>query len=475
MNNAQIMFCYFCALMATMILLGSQPCFAQNSEGSDSEVIQLLNPWWAEALQASRRIQAGQASAAIKAGELDAAQAAYYPTLRASTEGGPSKTKLWNEKGPVTPESKTEWNAQVGLNASLNLYNGVTQLRVAAAKNGVQAGNLELESTQASLATGMARELVTIWRQWRSLVESESLLAQAQVLQKIAQRKQKSGFLGTKELLEADRETVRSQSERNAATASLENRIALFNSRYRLASTPLQVTQLAAFEKLLEQLAERSRTLAAENAPAQQLENRSLDLRRSQLELATSEIQQTIARRERFGLSLDALAGVSNRFLDTVNTPEAARALAPERNLNLYAQLSLSVNVFAPQASATAEVARLRTQQAVVLEAQQKDDIALFLLNIKQQWPILMESQEFNSKLVTMSEDLRSKNTRLFEAGEIDTFLVIAGQKELALQKQALSAAQARIYDLALRQSAAFELGLVLSGDTPDTVGNIIP
>ena len=158
-----------------------------------------------------------------------------------------------------------------------------------------------------------------------------------------------------------------------------------------------------------------------------------------------------------------------------MNTPAAARALAPERSLNIYAQLSLSINVFAPQASATAEVARLRTQQAVILQTQQKDDLALFLMNLKQQWPILMESQAFNRKLVEMSEDLRSKNTRLFEAGEVDTFVVIAGQKELALQKQALSAAQARIYDLAVRQAAAFQLGLVLNGNAPDAMGNTLP
>lgn len=466
---------FFCVLIAVAILLHSQPSYAQNSDNPDSELIQLLNPWWSEALQASRGIQSSQASAAVKAGELDAANAAFYPTLRASAEGGPSQTKLWNAKGPVTPENKAEWSAQAGLTASLNLYQGgLSLLRVDAAKNGVQVGNLELESTKATLATGMARELVTIWRQWRSLVESESLLGQAKTLQKIAQRKQKSGFLGTKQLLEADREAFRSESERNAAAASLENRIALFNSRYRLESAPLQSPQLAAFEMSMEQLAERNRSRVADNSPAEQLEGRSLDLRRSRLNLASSEIQQTIALRERYGLSLDALAGVANRFIDTVNTPEAARALAPERNLNVYAQLSLSINVFAPQASATAEVASLRRQQALILQTKQKDDLALFLMNIRQQWPILLESQAFNRKLVEMSEDLRSKNTRLFEAGEVDTFVVIAGQKELALQKQALSAAQARIYDLAVRQAAAFQLGLVLNVDSPDIVGNAL-
>lgn len=475
MNNSSKL-PFFCILMAVMVVLKSASGFAQQGESNDAEILQLLNPWWSEALQASRGIQLSQASAAVKAGELDAAQAAYYPTLRASAEGGPSQTRLWNAKGLVTPENKAEWSTQAGLTASLNLYQGgLTLLRVGAAKNGVEASNLELESTQANLATSMARELVTIWRQWRSLVESESLLTQAKTLQKIAQRKQKSGFLGTKELLEADREAVRSESERNAAAASLDNRIALFNSRYRLDSAPLQSAQLAAFEKGIEQLVERSRNRAAEDAPLQDLEKRSLDLRRSQVNLASSEIQQNIARRERYGLSLDALAGVTNRFIDTVNTPEAARALAPERNLSVYAQLSLSVNVFAPQASANAEVSRLRSQQAVIQQTQQRDDLALFLMNLKQQWPLLMESQAFNRKLVEMSEDLRSKNTRLFEAGEVDTFVVITGQKELALQKQALSAAQARIYDLAVRQSAAFQLGLVLNSDAPDTTGSTPP
>jgi outer membrane protein TolC len=183
--------------MAVVILVHSQPSYAQNSDNPDTEIIQLLNPWWSEALQANRGIQSSQASAAVKSGELDAAHAAFYPTLRASAEGGPSQTKLWNAKGPVTPENKTEWSAQAGLTASLNLYQGgLSLLRVDAAKNGVQVGNLELESTQASLATGMARELVTIWRQWRSLVESESLLGQAKTLQKIAVVGDGAGVVG---------------------------------------------------------------------------------------------------------------------------------------------------------------------------------------------------------------------------------------------------------------------------------------
>ena len=456
------------------LVFGTCLCFfttslAQPAPGEASLVF--LDPLVAQAEAQDESLAVARAVEKEQDAAVASARAGYLPSLSLNAQTGPSKTWQWNQDGRVGQGQGATWSNQAGVSARQNLWSGgVTALREETATVRREAGRLDTQKRRANVTIDLARDLVDLVTFSRSLALQAKLLEQARALETIAVRKNKSGFLGKKELLETEREALRSELSLGGTRLEFQERLARFNRTYRQTSVPLSVSRLAELAVPLETASKTGGALVGTPALEQAAFEQSLDLRGQEISISAAESEAQIAHRQRHAPSLDLSAGLSGSLVDNRNIPAPGRSLAADSQLTASATLGFTMSLFAPEARAAADAAVARKETSLVRKAQAERLVRDALDSYRSQRLLLERQLADQRRLLAASEDLRDKNTRLFEAGAFDVITVVNSQQDVARQRQSELDVRARLEKLGVEALGAAQLGVIpgsSSGSAP--------
>jgi outer membrane protein TolC len=416
-----------------------------------------------EAEQQDPNLNMANAVSSEKKAAVETAQADFLPTAKLSADSGPRRTYEWKSRNQVSKTEGWTWNHQLSGSANWNLLNGgLSQNKNTATQNDLELAALDLQKARSELYSRIFSKIVALDLSNQKVTLRKAQLSQAQELQSISQRKSKSGFFGRKELLEAQRETARAEVEWFNAKKDLERQIFEFNLETHLNRHFVTLTKLAELTANLKKILIKEMQNFSENPliPNLASEKNSIALSSANLTAQNTAIESASMRVSRWSPSLDLSMGGQYVFLDNSNLESAQKSLSPDRRFTPYAQLSLSVNVFAPTASAKiTELAERELTQKIRTE-RVLSELQINLKKVPDQLKNLKETLQMQSRLIALSEELLQVNKRLFDAGVLDLRSVIISTQELSNQKEKSVDLEQKSYELGLTLVKALHFGL---------------
>ncbi|MCA2960309.1 MAG: TolC family protein [Silvanigrellales bacterium] len=452
----------------------------QPHKATASPLLGFLDPLLNEVVTADTTLAV--ADALVREQEAAQAQvsAERLPTVSLRAQTGPSKSWSWNQDGRVDPSAPHTWGAQAGISARQNLWQGgVTALREEAAVLRTSSASLYTTKRRESLRVSLANDLLGLVTLARSLAQREVLVAQAKSLEKIASRKSASGFLGKKELQETQRETLRAELDLLNGQLEFDVRLARFNRTYGLKANALTKERLESYVPSLESAARAGESKIGSPRFLEEAAAQSLELRQAAASVKASELDATVALRQEWAPSLDLNASLDASRVDNASVPAAVRSQAADAQVSASASLSYSMSLFAPEARAAARTVSARMESTLLRRTQTERALQERADALADNKRLLQRRLEDSRKLLVVSEDLRDKNVRLFEAGEFDVVTVVASQQDVARQKQAELDVRARLDALGLEALALAETGVSQGGQSggfsDGTLGSTLP
>ena len=461
---------------SALFTFGGFLCIANSAFAQQLNSLSFLDEMVQEAERKVSQVTLAQQDQRIREAQLNTAQAGYLPTFSADASTGPSKSYKRNESGLINSEENATWNSKAGVAMKQNIYqNGATELSVKQGQFQVESAILVAQQAKLKLRVGMVVDLLRISFLRSRLRESQKLLLQAQDLEKIASRKQKSGLLGVRDLLETRRELFRTRSEVSDASGEVMKAAAAFNRNYKLDTFAIRLdargTESRAmqpqknFEKIEKDLQEVSSlerkkiagvlgsTEASEKdfqfielakMPKPQWKYEILQplfqsnvtgkIRRREVQTAQFDLE--FASQKEYRPSLDFLAGADYSLYDNRNASATVAKALPDSDITMYGRLSFSMQLYGPQSSAQAKEQLEKLQRSTLLLSDFERSFEDAVQQELEKYMALLQKAYLQRELSRMSEDLRDKNVRLFEAGEFDVLNVISSQQDLSKQAQ---------------------------------------
>ena len=384
------------------------------------------------------------------AAALNTARQGNFPTVGMNIEGDLSKSFQFHNAKRLNANAQALTNFSAGMTAKQNLYaGGTTGLRIDAAQFRLDAQTLSVASRTDAVRFALLKDLVSVVSLQRIFALKKSALEQANSLSEIARRKQKSGVLGVKDTVAASREALRAANDFTDAQLTLDTQIANFNTRYLLVGNVLKDTDFAALESALRTVVKKGEALLLLPDVAKMVAEKTVSLKASRIEEQAHEADLAITRMQEYNPSLDFILGVQGNVLDLSNTPAPLRPVATNQQLQPSARLSFSMSLFNP--TGHAQIEEVLTRRKSILAERQS---TLNTLNNKFVLAALNRTAQQSKlqglrKITQMSLDIRQKDGRLFDAGELDIEKVIRDQQEL-------NAENATIVDLENQINALF-------------------
>ena len=435
---------------------------AQAAERERPHALDFLNALYNESAKSNSWLKLQSSRLESKRLAVATESAKNLPTIGLDVSSGPTRVWPYNETEVDSGAAKTSWNTESQIALRQNIYAGgriADSREVAEIEYQIQS--LALVAARQSLWASLANELLEITRLNLLLQEKTALLQNALELQKIAERKSQSGFLGRKALLESERETFRSEHEKQNALSSLETALTIFNVKHQLKEHAIESNKLARLQTLLHAAATKGLEQLESSEYSQGVASANLELQQKILAEKSSVAALRGARSQRFAPNLDLVAGVSATHQNNIQSNEEPAQLVktPSGTLRAFASLNFTMRLLDPVASSQSEASR-EVLTASKLDTQQaRFNLTTFVQETTTRKISLKKSIESQRKLVTLSEDLRLKNNRLFEAGEIDVLEVISSQKELSFQRQSLIELETQLFSLGLKAVFATQMG----------------
>ncbi len=326
-------------------------------------------------------------------------------------------------------------NLQYGFNIKQNLFSGGQDLK--------KGEMLKLSETAAQLRHQLAWK--TTAKNWildaiqiqfyRELVAfSEEAHQQALQLNRLAQRKEASGFLGKRDLLESEREVLRTSEELQKNKSNLLQLTQTSFLRYGARNDPLSKNKvLAPLLRVSDSLISLPTTQIVDTQAPQ-----SLPWRIAQTEMKIAEQDISRARFTRFAPSIDASAGFTeSKELDAKGSATSTTTNA-DKSQQWSVALSGTLQLNPPLTFGAVEEARQRLLTARQNETREQREVSLSLSSSIERLRIVLERLKVTTKLVEATTKIREQNQRLFEAGEISLDRVILSQQELDRDRKIL-------------------------------------
>ena len=355
-------------------------------------------------------------------------QQKWYPTL--SVQGGLSRDGSDTDVGKSTTASQFRY----GVTARQNLFSGGTDAKkqeILSSRE--QISKLEYLSAQRNFVKLWLKELQQ-FQYHRELVKfSEEAQQQAHQLNQLAQRKESSGFLGKRELLESEREVIRTQRD----LQSNRDKLAEVNMRHSrsFGITDLNIikkNQIQSLLKYSDQFLQAEAGVVTEKTLLQSL---PWAIARMESHLAQQDLE--LAQGGRFSPRIDASAQLSeNRNWGSQSAQSQTVATDRSRSWSVSLSGEIVLNppiTFGALAESAAKLEAVKTEQERVRQ-ELETTLALSLQQLKQ----LTQQRQSVARLVAATTNLRQQNQRLFEAGEIPLDKLILSQQELDRDKRAL-------------------------------------
>lgn len=385
----------------------------------------LLEEAWSAALPAEPAALARPSRDA----ELQGAWAPFLPSVALNA----SHDRNWSQStldGRVLGSTQSSQGSGLSIGARQNLFSGFSDVRkLANARRSLAGNDLEQRSARTSLEWRVLDALLVLTAKQATLELKRADVTQARELEGISERKAQSGLLRPKDRLDSRRETVRVAGDALTTEEELALRVRLFNLQFRLGQNAVKVESLPGIARELSAALPAVVPALEENALAEASFKASSGARRLELELQNREAEAAVARVQRFAPSIDLSGSVG---LASVDAAAASTLPGSKADLRRSASLSVgaSVSLFNPLAWAQAEaqVARLREQESargLRVESHLRRSVEL-LAQCRSLARRLREAGE----LSRITADIRDKNRRLFEAGQLDTLRMIESQQE---------------------------------------------
>jgi outer membrane protein TolC len=374
---------------------------------------------------------------------VNAREQVFYPSVSTGIQLNRGQTRLY-DGGTEINSSAPESNVQLSLSTRLNLFRGGADLKnLTLAQRRQAIAAFKNQVAVRSHVRAWLKDVARIDYQKRVLELHAQANQQAVALNKLALRKEASGFLGKRDLLDSQRELLRVEQDTQSAQQTLQELITRHIRLYGVKS-PESIPQ-SGFKKL----ESFQKVDAFQNGSASQLST-LLPVMITQLEADVAAKEQALASMVRFSPSIDASAQASHSQLLTSSSGQNAQIAGPtagssgrstsSRNWSISVSGTLSLNP--PTAFGAVEESVQRLTIAKQAEQRALDQVSLSLessvLKIKQ----LRERFKKLQELASVTKQMWDKNQRLFEAGELSIDRMISSQQELNRDQLSLAATE---------------------------------
>ena len=380
----------------------------------------------------------------------------WFPVVSAQSGLSRSRTRYLKDDDEIS-NADPQTNLQFGFNLRQNIFSGgsdwkrqtLTRLKSTAAL-------LQHIETQRKTLKQWLRELIQI-KFYEDLVKfGAEAQQQAIQLNQLARRKEASGFLGKRELLDSEREVLRTLQELQSNSNKLSEMESLHLQKFGISNK--DIIKRGAVDSLL-----KHSDLYLSAHPDQVAQKQLAE----SLPWLSAGLQKNIAAQEgsittgsRFSPRIDATAGFNeNRSLIARKMSDAEGALANRtQGWNLAVTGEVSLN--APTTFGAIEESAARLITAKQNESRVQRDILIGISSATIRLKQTSDLRQVAERLVTATGNVREQNRRLFEAGEISLDRLILSQQDLDRDRKSLVSAvsEENLLRLELALSALWQI-----------------
>lgn len=376
-------------------------------------------------------IDSSEAAAKEAAAAVETSRQKFYPTLSAGSQVGRSRTNADSNNGQNLT-SGPDNDLQLSLSLRQNIFSGgVDWQKLTIAQKRETAARLRATLAKRTHVRQWLKDVASILHQQQIVALQTEAATQAKALKVLASRKEASGFLGRRDLLDSERELLRVEQETLQANNTLQELLTRFSSVYRIAFSKTYKTD--DFKIFLSNSADAHPEKFKPSDDAERL----LPLVLSELEVSLAEEDATLASRGRFSPRIDLSAqALSSRQLNDMPASSGSVNKRGSATGDSTRSWSLSVSgelVFnPPTAFGALEEARARISSARISQQSTRESIVASLNNTHARLQQVREQKRSYERLLTLTRQLHEKNQRLFEAGELSIDRLIASQQTLS-------------------------------------------
>lgn len=358
------------------------------------------------------------------------------PSLNASAGINRRQT---NTSGNTSNTSSND--LQFGLSLRQNLFNGGSDLkRLTLSEKREQLAFMQVVFAKRSHVRNWLKDVALIRHQMKVVRSHAEATQQAKSLNQLAQRKEASGFLGKRDLLDSQRELLRVEQETLKAQDALNESI----ERHKKIYNFMQPESLGDddFKRFgSEKLSQMRLKEIAESID--KIKSSSLPIVIANIEKNIVEEESQLANLGRFNPRVDAIfqANATRQYNESDSSPVGnPRSVSQMDNTRSWSiALSGELSLVPSAAFGVVEENRRRFATAKLSFQKTCDDVALSIEStIRQLQKIKVQKTSFE-KLVSLTEQLRDKNQRLFEAGELSIDRLISSQQDLNRDRLSLA------------------------------------
>lgn len=376
-------------------------------------------------------IDSAEAAAREAAAGVETSRQKFYPTLSAGSQVSRSQTNVDSNNGQNLT-SGPDNDLQLSLSLRQNIFSGgVDRQKLTIAQKRENAARLRATHAKRNHVRQWLKDVASILHQQQIVALQTEAATQAKALKVLASRKEASGFLGRRDLLDSERELLRVEQETLQANNTLQELQTRYSSVYRMAFSKDHKTD--DFKVFLSAAAVMNSDKAKHADAAGSLMTVAL----SELELSLAEEDATLASRGRFSPRIDLSAQtLSSRQMNdvrastgSVNTRGSAAGDSTHSwSLSLSGELAFNP----PTAFGVMEEARARISSARISQQSTRESAIVSLNNTHMRMQQIREQKRGYERLLTLTRQLHEKNQRLFEAGELSIDRLIASQQTLS-------------------------------------------
>ncbi|MFZ9518909.1 MAG: TolC family protein [Silvanigrellaceae bacterium] len=366
------------------------------------------------------------------------------PTLSADANlvRGQSSSFEGNRENASNPRTT---DLQLNLTLRQNIYNGGADWKkISLAESRVKLTQLRRVLLVRNHLRNWLRDTAGIHHQKKIVSYHVDAAGQAKALNLLASRKESSGFLGKRDLLDSQRELLRVEQESIVAANTLEELKGRLRMNYGAEfddSTTPSFFQKIAKQNPQDQFNNNSRT----NEGAPQIPS-LLNLAIMRGEYESTVIDEGIAKSSRFTPRLDAIAQagqthrmekVSENASGIVGSNGISGSWDSTRRWSIALAGEISMNP--SNAFGQIEESRQKIKTAQLNQEKQVRETRLALETLRLKLKQTRMQKKSAEQLLSMTSQMREKNQRLFEAGELPIDRLIATQQDLNRDRIALA------------------------------------
>ncbi len=457
--------------MACVTILVSASLQEASASSGALDPLLFAQSFWDEALSSAAARDTSRAQADLLSAQVETAKIAHLPTASLSAALGRNKHDQYEDTTKTNGSEKATTSANAGVNASLRLWSGgLDSLTVESARQRQKSAEIDADGFRDRIKAELVRDLAKLVTLSLSHAQHEKELLQWRLLNTMTRQKAKAGLLNVRDVQQSDRELLNAQGELNVSGDTLAKEVRLFNLRYGLERSAVDVSQISRLAEQLAVLMENGRGALLRENFNEVVTQKNSEFRKVVTDRNALNFDFSAKRTAEWSPTLLATSDATATYLDTVNSTSASlsrsrglpAAREPNWDLALAVGLRFSLSLFNPRGGAQTDEALLQLKSVGVRENSTLRSVSLQCEAYRSDQKILETRLQEMSKVAKISQDLVNGNKRLFDAGLIDTFQLIRGLQDLYAQERGILQQEGQLRNLLVVSALAENLGVLL-------------